>query len=174
MAWPGREPTEAATDRSAARKEGYLFGVISDTHGLLRPEAVAALQGVGQILHAGDVGTIRVLEGLREVAPVTAVRGNIDRGVLAAELPRTAVVEVGGLLLYLLHDLQELDLDPAAADLAAVVSGHSHRPTIGRQKGVLLVNPGSAGPRRFDWPVSVALLQVHGGTVEAQIIELEV
>ncbi len=164
---------QATANHLAGQKEEYLIGVISDTHGLLRPEAVVALGGARQILHAGDVGSLRVLEGLREIAPVVAVRGNVDRGAWAVGLPRTAVVEVGGLLLYLLHNLDELDLVPAAAGLAAVIFGHSHRPAVSRQKGVLMVNPGSAGPRRFDLPVTVALLEVRGGAVEARIVELE-
>ncbi len=164
---------QATTNHLAGQKEEYLIGVISDTHGLLRPEAVAALGGARQILHAGDIGGVRVLEGLREIAPVVAVRGNVDGGTWAADLPRTAVIEVDGLLLYLLHNLDELDLDPAAAGLAAVVFGHSHRPAVGRRKGVLMVNPGSAGPRRFDLPVTVALVKVRDGVVEARIVELE-
>jgi putative phosphoesterase len=151
-----------------------LVGLVSDTHGLIRPEALAALAGVERIVHAGDVGNAAVLERLREVAPVVAVRGNNDAGAWAAPLPATEVVEVGGALLYVLHDVNELDLDPAAAGFHAVVSGHSHRPRVERRDGVLFVNPGSIGPRRFTLPVSLALLRVEEGGLEARIVELEV
>jgi putative phosphoesterase len=149
-----------------------LVGVVSDTHGLLRPEAVRALRGVERIVHAGDVGSASVLEELRAIAPVVAVRGNNDRGAWAAVLPATEAVEIGGALLYVIHDLAELDLDPAAAGFHAVVSGHSHRPKIERRDGVLYLNPGSIGPRRFTLPVSFARLRVRGGQVEAEIEEL--
>jgi len=154
----------------ASRPE--LVGVVSDTHGLLRPEVVAALRGVHRIVHAGDVGAASVLEELREIAPVVAVRGNNDRGAWAAKLPATEVVEVGAALLYLIHDLAELDLDPAAAGFHAVVSGHSHRPKIERRDGVLYLNPGSIGPRRFTLPIAFALLRAGKGRVEAEIVEL--
>jgi len=152
----------------------YRVGLISDTHGSLRPEAVNALAGCSLILHAGDVGEAEVLAGLQRVAPVRAVRGNVDRGELAARLPVSEVVEVAGRLVYLLHDLGRLDLDPAAAGFAAVISGHSHAPSISRERGVLYVNPGSAGPRRFDLPVSVALLCLSPGALRAEIVELPV
>jgi hypothetical protein len=147
-------------------------GVISDTHGLLRPEAAAALAGSELIIHAGDVGSLKVLDELSLIAPVTAVRGNVDHGDVAAALAPTETVEVGGALLYVIHDLGDLDLDPAAAGLQAVISGHSHRPSVERRAGVLYLNPGSAGPRRFSLPVSVAWLTVVGGEVEAGIVEL--
>ena len=136
-------------------------------------QALAALQGVAHIIHAGDVGAPEVLEGLGAVAPVTAVRGNNDRGRWAAALPETRVVEIGGATLYVLHDVKTLGLDPHAAGYAAVVSGHSHVPRIEERRGVLYVNPGSAGPRRFRLPVAVARLTVSRGRVRARIVPLE-
>ena len=149
-----------------------LVGVVSDTHGLLRPEVVKALQGVERIVHAGDVGSPSVLEELRAIAPVVAVRGNNDRGAWASRLPVTEVVELGGALLYLIHDLGELDLDPAAAGFHAVVSGHSHRPKVERRDGVLYLNPGSVGPRRFALPIAFALLRVKRRSLHATVVEL--
>ena len=140
----------------------HLIGVISDTHGLLRPEAMKALEGVELIIHAGDVGNPKVLANLARIAPVHAVRGNTDRGDWAADLPHTRVVEVGGVHLYVLHELFCLDLDPAAAGIAAVIFGHSHSPHLERKNGVLFLNPGSAGPRRFTLPVSLARIKVQG------------
>jgi uncharacterized protein len=138
----------------------------------MRPEALAVLQGVSQIIHAGDVGAPEVLEALKAIAPVTAIRGNVDHGLWVQALPATRVVEVDGLLLYVLHDLGALDLDPAAAGFAAVISGHSHQPRIERRKGVLFVNPGSAGPRRFKLPVSLARLRVVAGALEAELVNI--
>ena len=151
-----------------------LIGVISDTHGLLRPEAVRALEGSERIVHAGDVGDPEILEELARIAPVTAVRGNVDRGALAESLPATEVVEVEDALLYLLHDLGQLDLDPSAAGFHAVITGHTHQPANEVRGGVLYLNPGSAGPRRFRLPVTVARLTVSGEELEAKILELEV
>jgi putative phosphoesterase len=148
------------------------LGVISDTHGLLRPEAVAALAGSELIIHSGDVGALAVLEGLRAVAPVIAIRGNIDTGQWAASLPVSELVKVGEASLYVLHDLAELDLDPAAAGFHAVIAGHSHRPGIERRNGVLYINPGSAGPRRFSLPVTIARLEVTHMQIVGRIIEL--
>ena len=148
-----------------------VIGVISDTHGLLRPEALAALAGVQHILHAGDVGDIRILETLREIAPVTAIRGNVDVAGACAELPATDLVELGAQLFYLVHSVHDLDIKPEAAGVAVVVSGHSHRPGIETRGGVMYLNPGSAGPRRFQLPVSVALVEV-GQTIVARILEL--
>ena len=150
----------------------HLIGVISDTHGLLRPQAVAALQGVELILHAGDIGGPEIYAALEEIAPVLAVRGNIDKDGWTRELPQTRVVEVGGVQLFVLHDLYLLDLDPAAAGFQAVICGHSHRPRLERQNGVLYLNPGSAGPRRFTMPVTLALLRVSGQLLAAEILEL--
>jgi putative phosphoesterase len=151
----------------------HVLGVISDTHGLLRPAAVKALAGTDMILHAGDIGTPEILAALRAIAPVVAVRGNNDQDEWAQILPETEVVEVGQVALYVLHDLHELDLDPMAAGFSAVISGHSHRPSISKRHGVLFLNPGSAGPRRFKLPVSLARLRIRGDAVEAQLIELE-
>lgn len=137
-----------------------IVGLISDTHGLLRPEAVRALEGSDLIVHAGDIGAPEILDFLKGVAPVVAVKGNIDTGAWGSALPATAVAEVGGTVIYVLHDLNELDLDPAAAGLGVVVSGHSHKPASTERSGVLYVNPGSAGRRRFRLPVTVARLDL--------------
>lgn len=147
-------------------------GLISDTHGLLRPAALEALAGVDRILHAGDVGHPEVLEALAALAPVTAVRGNVDRGAWADALPPTAAVEVAGSWIYVLHIVEELDLDPVAAGFTAVVFGHSHRPEVRRERGVLYVNPGSAGPRRFHLPIAVARLDLGHGGARAEILTL--
>jgi putative phosphoesterase len=149
-----------------------LIGLISDTHGLLRPEAVAALQGAEHIIHAGDVGDPAILEQLARVAPVTAVRGNVDRDAWAQKLPETNVLEVAGVSIYVLHNLAELDLKPEAAGFAAVIYGHSHVPKQETKKGVLYFNPGSAGPKRFKLPVSVGRVIVAGGKVKAEVMEL--
>ncbi len=150
------------------------IGVISDTHGLVRPEALRALAGADLIVHAGDVGGPTVLEALRAVAPVVAVRGNNDRGPWAAALAETEVVETDGRSLYVLHDLKELDLDPRAAGFDAVIAGHSHQPRIERRDGVLYLNPGSAGPRRFRLPIAIAWLAVKPSGMDAEIVQLDV
>jgi putative phosphoesterase len=147
-------------------------GVVSDTHGLLRPEAVQALQGVDVILHAGDVGDPLILQQLVSLAPVFVVRGNVDRAPWADALPSTEVVEVAGVTFFMLHELEQLDLDPAEAGIDVVVYGHSHRPDAEEKDGVLYLNPGSAGPRRFDLPVTVARLSIGEGTLEAGIVSL--
>jgi putative phosphoesterase len=152
----------------------HRIGVISDTHGLLRPQAVQALTGVELIIHAGDIGNPQVLAGLERLAPVQAVRGNTDRGDWARDLPRTRVVEVGGVRLYVLHELLTLDLAPAAAGFAAVIFGHSHSPHLEHNNGVLYLNPGSAGPRRFTLPVSLARLKVHRQVLFPELVELHV
>jgi len=148
------------------------IGVISDTHGLLRPEAVDALRGVSQILHAGDVGAPEVLDGLRAIAPLTAVRGNVDREAWARILPHSEVIEVEGVSIYMLHILDELDVKPEAAGFRVVIYGHSHVPKSEVQKGVLYFNPGSAGPRRFKLPVTVGKLVVENGKVTGEIVDL--
>lgn len=148
------------------------LGIISDTHGLLRPEAVNALRGVDRIIHAGDVGGPSVLEELRELAPVAAVRGNTDRGDFGLTLPESEVVEADGVLFYVLHDLETLDMNPAAAGFHAVVSGHTHLPEIRNAGGVLYLNPGSAGPERAAKPVTVALAEVDGGVLRPRIVRL--
>jgi uncharacterized protein len=149
-----------------------LLGVISDTHGLLRPEAIEALSGVAHILHAGDVGAPEILDRLREIAPVTVVRGNVDGESWAKKLPLTEVLQVENTSIYMLHILAELDLQPEAAGFAAVVYGHSHVSKSEVKNGVLYFNPGSAGPRRFKLPVTVGKLMVEHGTVRGEIIEL--
>ena len=150
------------------------IGVISDTHGLVRPQAVEALRGSDLIVHAGDVGHPAVLEALRALAPLVAVRGNNDRGAWAESLSATEVVEVAGLSLYVLHDLAELDVDPKAAGFHAVIAGHSHQPKLERRGGVLYLNPGSAGPRRFRLPVALARVRVSAAGVDAELVELAV
>jgi putative phosphoesterase len=148
--------------------------VISDTHGLLRPEALAALQGSDQIIHAGDVGSPEILETLASIAPVTAVRGNVDKDAWAQKLPETEVLEFGGVSIYVLHDLAQLDLKPEAAGFDVVISGHSHVAKSETRNGVLFFNPGSAGPRRFKLPVSVGKLTIEGGPPRAEIVELHI
>ena len=149
-------------------------GIISDTHGLVRPQALAALRGSAHIVHAGDIGAREVLEALSAIAPVTAIRGNNDRDAWARSLPETATVEVHGTWLYILHDVHDLDLDPRAAGFAAVISGHSHKPTVAERDGTLFLNPGSAGPRRFTLPVAVARLHLSGKALRGEIVELKV
>jgi len=150
-----------------------IIGVISDTHGLLRPEALAALEGSNQIIHAGDIGDPGILDKLAEIAPVTAVRGNVDHGAWARKIPATNVVDIGGVSIYVLHNLQELDLKPEVAKFAAVVYGHSHLPKQERKNGVLYFNPGSAGPRRFKLPVSVGRMTIEDGRIDSKILLLE-
>jgi len=153
-------------------------GLISDTHGLLRPEAVRALAGVSHIIHAGDIGGPEILDELRKIAPVHAVRGNNDKGAWAAQVPLYQALVLEGVSIHVLHDVKELDLDPQAAGLAVVVSGHSHKPTVNERDGVTFVNPGSAGPRRFTLPVTVGYLDITTGqpgrlhSVRARIIEI--
>jgi len=150
------------------------IGLIADTHNLLRPEAIGALAGCGHIIHAGDVCGPAILEQLRRIAPVTAVRGNNDRGRWADALPAWETAEFGAVLVYVRHDLSEIDIDPAAAGFHVVVTGHSHRPAIETREGVLYVNPGSAGPRRFRLPVAVAALEISGNRISPRIIDLAV
>ena len=149
-------------------------GLISDTHGLLRPEAMAFLRGSDYIVHAGDIGDANVLKELNALAPVTAVRGNNDRGSWAEAVAESQVLQVDKVLIYVLHNVAELDLDPVAAGFQIVVSGHSHRPSVEERDGVLYVNPGSSGPRRFKLPIAVAELDVAGHSVTARVVELEV
>ncbi len=150
-----------------------IVGVISDTHGLLRPEALASLHGSDYIIHAGDVGDPAILDKLAEIAPVTAVRGNVDHGARAQKIPATNVLEVGEVSIYVLHSIQELDVKPEAAKFTAVVYGHSHVPTQDIKNGVLYFNPGSAGPRRFKLPVSVGELMIEDSKIKAKILVLE-
>lgn len=149
-------------------------GVISDTHGLMRPEALAALVGSDLIIHAGDVGAEQVLEALERIAPVQAIRGNVDTGGWAGQLPETREVRVGNVRIWVLHDLHQLPLNPTSAGYQAVISGHSHRPGIEEKNGILYLNPGSAGPRRFRLPVSVARCQVRESAIQAELLELAV
>lgn len=149
-------------------------GVISDTHGLMRPQALDALCGSELIIHAGDVGRPEVLDALHALAPTFVVRGNVDTQAWAAALPETEVVEVGRVRIWVLHDISELALDPVSARFAAVIYGHSHKPSIETRDGVLYLNPGSAGPRRFNLPVTVARLSVSGQVIHPEIVELAV
>ena len=157
---------------SQAYKAGGFVGVISDTHGLLRPEASEALKGSELIIHAGDIGGAEVIEALRRIAPVVAVRGNNDRGAWAEEFAEYEVVELGETFVYVLHDLNELNLSPSAAGFRVVVSGHSHKPLAEERRGVLYLNPGSAGPRRFKLPVTLARLRLNADQPAAEIINL--
>jgi hypothetical protein len=159
------------TDRRPSARP-LRIGVISDTHGLLRPGAIAALRGADHIFHAGDVGDPAILDALRAVAPLTAIRGNIDEHGACSHLPANEVVELAGHIFYLLHDVQALDLDPTAAGFAAVVSGHSHKPRIDWRKSVLHFNPGSAGSRRFSLPISIGFLTVYADRIEPELVEL--
>jgi len=148
------------------------IGLISDTHDLLRPQAIDFLRGSDFIIHAGDIGDSDIIEELARIAPVTVVRGNNDAGAWARALPETELVKIGGIFIYVIHDLAELDIDPIAAGVQVVVSGHSHKPVIEHRDGVIFVNSGSAGPRRFKLPISVAELVVAGSTVSARLVEL--
>lgn len=149
-----------------------IIGVISDTHGMLRPEALAALRGSDYIIHAGDIGDPAILKELARLGPVTAIRGNVDREPWARKIPAMNVLEAGGVSIYVLHHLQELDLKPEAAGFAVVVYGHSHVPKQEVNKEVLYFNPGSAGPRRFRLPVTVGRLTVREGKVSAEVVEI--
>jgi putative phosphoesterase len=153
-------------------KTPVLIGVISDTHGLLRPEAVEALRGSQHIIHAGDVGDPAILQQLAAIAPVTAIRGNVDKEPWAKKLPATEVVELGGISIYVLHVFAKLDLKPEAAGFQVVIYGHSHIPKQEMRDGILYFNPGSAGPRRFNLPVTVGKLVVNGGKVRAEIVRI--
>ncbi len=156
------------------RRPGAVIGVVSDTHGLLRPEALRRLRGVDRNVHAGDIGTPEVLRALEAIAPVTAVRGNNDRGAWARALPETTTLTVEGACLYVLHDVKTLAVDPRRAAVAAVIAGHSHKPSVLDRDGVLFLNPGSIGPRRFTLPIAMALLTVRGAAVRARIVYLDI
>jgi uncharacterized protein len=157
-----------------SRTREIRIGVISDTHGLLLPEAVSALRGSDLIFHAGDIGAPHIIPALRELAPVIAIRGNIDEKFdWAAEFPETEIAEAAGLHFYLIHSADDLDLNPRAAGLAAVISGHSHQPEHSIRDGVLYFNPGSAGPRRFSLPISVGKITIHNGKLEPELITLD-
>jgi uncharacterized protein len=149
-------------------------GVIADTHGLLRPQAVAALASVDLIVHAGDIGSSALLDELRTIAPVIAVRGNNDRDAWAASLPETVTTEIAGVRLYVIHDRSRLTENPAGLDVDVVISGHSHKPRVEHRSGILWLNPGSAGPRRFSLPIAVARLRLGPDGARAEIVELDV
>lgn len=148
------------------------LGIISDTHGLLRPEAATFLQGCDRIVHGGDIGTTEVLTRLSTIAPVTAVRGNNDKGAWAEAIPETELFDFSGIRVYAIHDLSLLNIDPSAAGIQVVVSGHSHKPLIQQRDGIVFINPGSAGPRRFTLPISVAEILVDSGVISTRIVEL--
>lgn len=148
------------------------IGVISDTHGLLRPEALAALEGCARIIHAGDIGKPQVLETLERIAPLEVIRGNVDSGDWAAAIPDRLELDLGGVRVIVLHDLKELECDPAANGIGLVISGHSHKPRVEQRGEVLYLNPGSAGPRRFKLPISLALLDVEDGRVQVELVTL--
>jgi len=154
------------------RGQKKMIGLISDTHGLVRPEVLPVFAGAALIIHAGDIGTSEVLKELKSIAPVIAVRGNNDKDAWASAIPETKVIQVGKVSIYVLHDLKEIDVSPGAAGYQVVVSGHSHRPLIDKREGVLYVNPGSAGPRRFKLPITVARLTIEGPKVEGEVVNL--
>jgi uncharacterized protein len=164
---------QSATE-NVEKIEMAIVGVISDTHGLLRPEAIAALRGSDRIVHAGDLGAPEILGELAKIAPVTAVRGNVDRADWARGIPKSELIEVDGVSIYVLHVREELDLNPQAAGVGVVVFGHSHMPGQEVNRGVLYFNPGSAGPRRFKLPVTVGRLVVEEGKIRGEIVELKV
>ena len=152
--------------------DAAIVGLISDTHGLMRQQALTALQGSDLILHAGDVGKPGIIEQLRALAPVVVVRGNIDKGAWASQLPMTAVAKAGPVLIYVLHDIHQLDLDPVAAEFNIIVSGHSHKASHTERSGVMYLNPGSAGPRRFRLPITIARLDLRRSPWSVEFIEL--
>ncbi len=164
----------ALSARTAKKSDTHVIGLISDTHGLIRPEAVEALQGVELIIHAGDIGKPEVIAALKAIAPVLAIKGNNDIGAWAKPLPDTKLVKSGTTKLFIIHNVKELDCDPVARGYQVVVSGHSHKPSVSTRDGVLFVNPGSAGPRRFKLPVAVGKLFIEDNRVNAEIIELPV
>jgi putative phosphoesterase len=153
-------------------KTAKVIGLISDTHGLMRPEALVALKGVDAIIHAGDIGKPEVVGELRAIAPLVAIKGNNDTAAWAGSLPQTKSVTFGSTRVFVIHDVKELQFDPAARGYRVVVSGHSHKPSVSERAGVLFVNPGSAGPRRFKLPVAVAMLTISGSDLNARIVEL--
>lgn len=152
--------------------ESRLIGVISDTHALIRTEAAKALAKCDLIIHAGDIGTVHVIDVLRKIAPVVAVRGNCDKGSCAEIFASTEVLEIGGQYFYVIHDLNRIDIEPEAAGINIVINGHTHEPYQFRKEGVLYLNPGSAGPRRFSLPISLALLKITGDSLEVEFVKL--
>jgi putative phosphoesterase len=166
-----RVPSHARRTKKSAPR---VIGLISDTHGLVRPQALEALQGVELIVHAGDIGKAEVIDALKEIAPVVAIRGNNDTGAWAKPLPETRSVKSGAVRLFVIHDVKELNCDPTAGGFQVVISGHSHKPSVLTRAGVLFVNPGSAGPRRFKLPIAVGKLFIRNKKVDAELIELQV
>ena len=164
----------ATVDIKTEKRDTVQIGVLSDTHGFLRDEVVAALQGMDLIIHAGDVGSPDILDALEEIAPVVAVRGNMDRDDRPGNLPKTEMIQVDSGFIYVLHNLYDLDLVPEAADVLAVVSGHTHKPSVAKKNGVLFLNPGGAGHRRFNYPITVAVLVVGNSEMTPRIIEFDV
>jgi putative phosphoesterase len=158
----------------AGPKNTLRVGVISDTHGLLRPQATAFLRGCDHILHGGDIGSAQILEQLAALAPVSAVRGNNDTQAWAASLPDTQLLELAGVRFHVIHDLKELRIDPGAAAVQVIVSGHSHQPSVSERAGVIYLNPGSAGPRRFRLPISVAEIRIEGASIQPRLVQLQV
>jgi putative phosphoesterase len=156
------------------QNSSHTIGVISDTHGLLRPEVYDAFHNVERIIHAGDIGSEKILQELENIAPVTAVRGNMDRDEMALKLHRTETVELKNMLLYVIHDIGRLDIDPKVSGVKAVIFGHSHKPTVHKHDGVLYINPGSAGARRFSLPVSVGLIHINSKGIRAEVVKLKV
>jgi len=155
-------------------KNNYTIGIISDTHGLLRPDAFSALQGSDLIIHAGDIGDLQIIDRLEAISPVVAVRGNMDNDIRSYNLKKSEVVDLGGHIIYILHDISRMDIEPSSAHIRVAIHGHSHRPAIQEHNGVLYLNPGSAGPRRFKLPVTVAVLDIKGKKLNAGIIDLKV
>ena len=169
---PAQSSLHPAPEHIPATGSMLRIGVLSDTHGLFRPELTSALAGVDHILHAGDVGDITILDRLREIAPITAIRGNIDTDGATAALPETEIVELGGRLIYLLHDLKTLDLVPQAAGISVIISGHTHQAWMESRNGILYLNPGSVGPRRFKLPITLARLTITSGNLHAELVTL--
>jgi putative phosphoesterase len=159
---------------SDKKKDIRLIGVLSDTHGLLRDQVIENLSDVDLIIHAGDVGGRSIIDELKKISPVFAVRGNMDQDKWSQMLPRQEIVKVGNMLIYVLHSIYDLDLAPEGAGISMVIFGHSHQPALEKRNGVLYLNPGGAGPRRFDYPISVALLRVDGSKITPEILELDV
>jgi putative phosphoesterase len=157
----------------AGPQNALRVGVISDTHGLLRPQAIAFLRGCDHILHGGDIGSAQILEQLAALAPVTAVRGNNDTQAWAAPLPDTQLLQLAGARCYVIHDLKGLRIDPGAEAVQVIVSGHSHQPSLSERAGVIYLNPGSAGPRRFRLPVSVAEIRIEGASITPRLVQLQ-
>jgi len=168
-----QKPNGRRTSQETGREIGRKVGLISDTHGLLRPDALEALAGVDRIIHAGDIDFSGILDELARIAPVHAVLGNMDRHNGLRHLPRFDIIETGGIAIGVIHDRDQLDLDPAAAELSVVVYGHSHRPSVEEKEGVIFINPGSTGPRRFKLPVTLGFLHIAYARVTPEIIELE-